>query len=247
MLLNSKEATATPRGTPFVPANDDWEFFSIDLTEILGPGMTTANIAILNWNGFGNNIFLDNISIQLNSILPVEIVRFRGEAINNKSRIYWNTASEYNVDYYSLERSSDGISFNEIAQIKGYEDSVFGHEYIYIDESPEKGVNYYRLTAVDYDGSVTKSDLISVNHSFISSELFSIGPNPTNGILEINFEIDDLVKFVITNSSGQFILEEMIVPQVSWHFVDLSDFSNGVYFMTFVYDGQLISERIVKN
>ncbi|MDZ7645815.1 MAG: hypothetical protein U5K54_00810 [Cytophagales bacterium] len=32
----------------------------------------------------------------------------------------WSTATELNFDYFSIERSEDGLIFSEIAQVKGH-------------------------------------------------------------------------------------------------------------------------------
>ncbi|MEZ4980275.1 MAG: hypothetical protein R2769_01550 [Saprospiraceae bacterium] len=37
--------------------------------------------------------------------------------------------------------------------------------YQFIDENPEKGLNYYRLKQMDFDGSFEYSDVVSVIYS----------------------------------------------------------------------------------
>ena len=53
------------------------------------------------------------------TVLPVELVDFQAETRGEEVVLTWATASEINNDYFTVERSSDGVSFEPIAEIKG--------------------------------------------------------------------------------------------------------------------------------
>ena len=53
--------------TPFVPAPNEWRIINIDLNEFVGAGKII--VAIRNLNGFGNNIYIDDINL-LGEVLP---------------------------------------------------------------------------------------------------------------------------------------------------------------------------------
>jgi hypothetical protein len=94
-------------------------------------------------------------------VLPIELEQFDGYVINDKNRLYWSTASESNNDYFSLERSSDGINWEKIVEIDGSGNSTDYLNYFFDHFSFQKNnVNYYRLSQTDFDGTERESGII---------------------------------------------------------------------------------------
>ena len=140
----------------------------------------------LNFNGFGNNLYMDNISLVLDRVLPVTFSYFRGEAKDGNSYLSWETASEYEIQYYQLEQSKNGIDFIPITIINGKGDSELGHHYQYLDEYPFVGNNYYRLISIYFNGEQHHSKSIVVFHDENTSiSSIKVFPNPSNGIITI--------------------------------------------------------------
>lgn len=84
-------------------------------------------------------------------ILPVELIDFKGEVSVNGNNLFWSTLSEHNNDYFIIKKSSDMISFREIAKINSKGNSNSIKQYEYIDRSAY-GLEYYLLSQVDYNG-----------------------------------------------------------------------------------------------
>jgi hypothetical protein len=112
-------------------------------------------------NGAGarGEIQFDVISVSL----PITLTEFKVLNNNKSINIIWQTASEINNDYFSIERSSDGKNFNVLDIVKGNGNSNKINHYSTIDENPLPGLNYYRLKQTDYDGTFTFSEVKSVN------------------------------------------------------------------------------------
>lgn len=108
--------------------------------------------------GFGQEI-------QILSVLPVELIYFRAEPKKEQAKVElsWATASEKDNDYFTIERSKDGLRFHEIARIEGAGTHVGTLTYTHIDFTPLNGVAYYRLKQTDFDGKFSYSDLVRVN------------------------------------------------------------------------------------
>ena len=94
--------------------------------------------------------------------LPIELTRFEGSSYNNTNIIEWETSSEYNNDYFTLERSIDGEHWERIYQVKGAGNSSSNVYYSYNDNHIV-GINYYKLTQYDFDGVGKESFIISVS------------------------------------------------------------------------------------
>lgn len=104
-------------------------------------------------------------TISATSALPVRWTQLEAQPISHQRiKISWNTISEYNTYMYEVERSKEGNFFDRIATLHATNKST-GDEYQYIDASPNKGLNYYRIKIIDQDNSYEYTDVKKVNSS----------------------------------------------------------------------------------
>lgn len=96
--------------------------------------------------------------------LPIELLYFRGKSYIYYNQLEWETASENNNDYFTIEKTRDGTYFYNIAIIKGAGNSNQRLYYQYLDRDIEDGINYYILKQTDYDGKFKYSDIISIDN-----------------------------------------------------------------------------------
>ena len=119
-------------------------------------------------DGSGSNrTIFDNFVIGSvsSSPLPVELTRFEGQQQANQIVLNWTTASETNNHYFTIERSIDGIHFDEkIAFVEGMGNSSNTVEYSCVDENPVPGHAYYRISQTDFDGVTEQFDPIVVHY-----------------------------------------------------------------------------------
>lgn len=88
-----------------------------------------------------------------NGALPIVLFEYNLDVNSNNVTVNWSTLTEENNDYFVIQRSNDGINFIDLATISGAGTSYEMSEYSFIDNNPHYGVNYYRLTQTDYDGT----------------------------------------------------------------------------------------------
>lgn len=112
--------------------------------------------------GFGNFRLLVNTGTGCTT-LPIELVSFTGQTHNDDVMLEWTTASEYNNDYFYIERSTDGSNWQRISEVDAAGNSTQLLNYMTFDTEPVKGINYYRLTQVDFDGQQETFSPIAVN------------------------------------------------------------------------------------
>ena len=93
---------------------------------------------------------------------PIQLATFTGEAKGNSNYLSWTTSSELNNDYMAVERSANGVSFQEVGRVQGNGSSALSNTYTFQDETPLPGTNYYRLRQVDFDGSSEYHRVIAV-------------------------------------------------------------------------------------
>ncbi|GIR57465.1 MAG: hypothetical protein CM15mP65_00460 [Crocinitomicaceae bacterium] len=122
--------------------------------------------------------------------LPIDLVSFAGECVNNTTELEFVVASQVNNDYYTIERSVDGNEWSEVGIIDGEGNTSTQMTYKWIDVSPTNGVNYYRLSQTDFDGTSETFAPIAITCETAPVDGYSVYPNPANGLLNIDIELE---------------------------------------------------------
>ncbi len=171
-----------------LPCNSSVVLLSGGLLEKEAGGGNSSYIKIcscFSWKANQGN--LNGPQILNCSALPITLLSFTAEEKNEEIVLQWITATEMNNDYFTLERSHDGNTFEAIAKINGAGNSIDQKEYALNDIMPLNGLSYYRLRQTDFDGLSTVSDIVVVNHK-INKTLKLISYHiDENRLLKISF------------------------------------------------------------
>ena len=192
---------------------------------VTGPGVTTTC-------GCANPLPIDLVSFEAN---------LNGDAVNLK----WVTSSEINNSHFVLERSLDGIRFEEIGQVSGAGNSSEILTYSFLDEKPFDGTNYYRLQQVDFDGTSEYFEVVSIK---IDTEgiIFNIFPNPVKNVTNLHLDenISSESHIEILDINGK-LLEVIPVNQNGGiKEINVSKYVSGVYLLRLVDRG--INEKVTR-
>lgn len=112
------------------------------------------------------------------SALPIELISFNGKRKNDDILLNFATAMEHNNDYFTIERSQDGVNFTAITKIKSQGNANTLRNYEYTDKSAPDVLLYYRLKQTDEDGKTKTFNTIAVQNKITKLSLLSIMPNP---------------------------------------------------------------------
>jgi len=159
-------------------------------------------------------------STTLDNPLPVELISFTAQVVNENVKLNWITASELNNDYFTVQRSMDGVEFESIVEIDGAGTKQTATEYEFIDTAPKANISYYRLKQTDFDKTSTYSKVIAINVS-LSGEL-SMYPNPVG--IGTPLTLSRKGDYIILNNLGVTVLKVSGVNQI-----DISSLAPGVY------------------
>lgn len=94
--------------------------------------------------------------------LPITLLHFTAMAQGNTVRCDWATASEFDNDYFTVEKSANGVDFHAVGIVDAVGNSRALVTYDLIDPTPFAGLSYYRLRQTDIDGTTTVSHLVPV-------------------------------------------------------------------------------------
>lgn len=163
--------------------------------------------------------------------LPVTILDFKANLIERDVVLNWKTSSENNSDYFIIEKSQDGTNWEFVSQTPaaGFSNTLL--TYSTLDENPFNGVSYYRLLQFDKNGTIaeTKMDVINVDGFNFDNDF--VYPNPTNQLLYVKINENELQDLQLYSILGQDVLNSVTIYQQSESIfiLDLNQLSNGVY------------------
>ena len=198
---------------------------------------TTNDYVELNgMNGFSRW----TVSSKISSPLPIELRHFTATCKDGIAELTWSTASEINNDYFTLEKSADGINFEILSITDGIGNSNIVSNYSFYDIKPDENT-YYRLKQTDFNGSFKYSDIIA-SSCFIASacekdfvDLINIYPNPAQNYFNFSVysSIETDICANVISSSGQLIITKQfhISSGMNKLNLNLSSMSKGIYLL----------------
>jgi hypothetical protein len=165
-------------------------------------------------------------------LLPIELLSFTGYETGEGIMLKWETASEINNDYFTLQRANESNEFTAIAKIAGAGTTNEERNYFYYDENPFSGLNYYQLLMTNFSGEISRSQIISVVNSEAINAMH-IYPNPSHD--KINVLIEDAnFDLRISTATGKVIYELNNISSTAQ--IDISNFPEGIYFINTLTD-----------
>ncbi len=192
-------------------------------------------------SGFQSDIALDDI--QLDNILPVELGEFTAQyRTTGVVDLSWETLSENNNAYFTVERSSDGGLFEELLRVPGAGNSQDRLSYDAMDPHPLSGTSYYKLKQTDLNGLFTYSPVVAVTQPKLTGyQLSEAYPDPFGETSQVDLYlgVSQSVEVWLVNTLGEVVqvLHSGSLPIGKNSFVIRGDeLSQGIYY--FVASGK---------
>ncbi len=135
--------------------------------------------------------------------LPIELLNFIAYVQNNWIALEWQTASETNNDFFTLERTKDTEVWTEVIKVKGAGNSSKKLAYKTFDYSPFLGISYYRLKQTDFDGQYAYSKVVTIKFDKLEEQNVLIYPNPATNEITLKGDPTEIERFKIYNIHGQ--------------------------------------------
>lgn len=174
----------------------------------------------------------------IKTLVPVELIQFKANIINEGVELIWTTASESNNYGFEIERSIDNKYFERIGFVNGNGTLSMPKLYRFIDKNPPANTVFYRLVQIDYNGHteiLTTIEIKLADSEYKFYKLFQNYPNPFNNITIIEFQLpcSQYVNMVVYDIYGREIMKliqnEKLIGYNSI-FLKADRLSNGIYF-----------------
>lgn len=201
-------------------AKDDPGGTWIDLGGLNSAGQVAS---VNNFTTFGNFV-LANANGGSNAF-AMRWVSASATTAGKQVRINWTIANEFNILRYELQRSADGVQFNEtlgtLAANSGFSVSS---SYQSWDHLPVKAGAYYRIKQLAVNGRVSYSPIMQVGS--IAAGDWLLWPSPATVSATVQGR-EAIVKLRVYNSVGQLVYEA--VPGMNSWIIPLTALKAGVY------------------
>lgn len=140
-------------------------------------------------------------SSSLANPLPITLNYFTATLVDGVANLAWETESEIDNDFFTLERSADGVTFDKVTTVKGAGTKHSTSKYEYADEAPLSGISYYRLKQTDFD----KTEHVLRIATIENKGGFAVYPNPVSSADHVRTNFSGPAQ--ILNGWGQVVME----------------------------------------
>jgi hypothetical protein len=183
--------------------------------------------------------------VDLSSPLPVTLSEFKVICNNELVNISWSTLTEINNDYFTIERSIDGINFEEITTIKGNGNSNSLIKYSWTDDNSIKETAYYRLKQTDFNGVFEYLGIRNVYCETLSGIIIYPNPFENNFTIQLQENITYPASVEIMDYLGRKVYSQVIENATTKIVLD-DKVSAGTYFVKVFNQTTQIVERVTK-
>lgn len=153
--------------------------------------------------GGGNRV---TFSYTQQTLLPVTYLFLKAENEGFSNVIRWATATEIDNDFFEVQKTADGESWEVIGEVSGHGTCKEVTNYEFTDSNVSPGVSvYYRLKQVDFDGQEEYSSLVRVGLAYTEMSSLSIYPNPAVDQVNIHWPGFILKEVKIFNLAGVLV------------------------------------------
>ena len=174
-----------------------------------------------------------------NTVLPIEFQSFNATHTGKSVSLIW-LVSEDKTDAFTIERSSDGKSFDNIGSMKVISHTETPQYFSFTDEKPLAVISYYRIKSTEWSGNVFYSKSIAVmgKNGVKTTKVY---PNPVGTDGELNIATTgDIQNIIITNALGQVVLTSN-VPKTN-----IAHLAKGYYNVTVKTNVETVTEKFFK-
>jgi hypothetical protein len=218
------------------------------------------------WQQMGGTVNINNNYVEVSNVvdfgywtlgnvnapLPVELVSFTADLSENEIVLNWSTATETNNSGWNIERKQLNHDWQKIGFVEGKGNSTTIQNYSFTDNDLTSTKYQYRLEQLDYDGTLSYSDVVEIEFNQLPEEfaLYQNYPNPFNPSTTINFGVptSSFVNLSIYNSIGEkvaTIVSEQIEAGVHSVQFNASNLASGIYIYRLTANNRIFTNKML--
>lgn len=180
------------------------------------------------------------------STLPVNLTSYTAKPETNRSKLQWKTASEQNNSHFTISRSSDGVSFTDLGNKKGKGTTTETHSYVFYDEQPLSGTNYYRLSQTDNNGKTEELGIRTVEFKLNGNKEVKLFPNPAEREIKLQIQEGVFMKAELINIKGETLQVKSLAKDESLVVFTIENLASGIYMIRLTGKDQHTVKQFIK-
>ena len=196
--------------------------------------ITSSSTGPTSFNSF-SNFTLGRVNGTGKNPLPIELLYFKAELVNNTAELSWETITERNNDYFTIEKSPDGTNFSYLQQVKSEApngNSTSPLNYRTYDLLPYNGITYYRLKQTDYNGNFKYATITQLQIG--AKSFITVYPNPASNTLYIQAsDAYSQATMKILDAIGREVYSQVISGS-DINTINTGIFASGIYYVLVV-------------
>ena len=245
----------------YAPA-DPWiaAIFAYDKGAQMAGGLRAPGIRIgfylddesaANWTTYGRSLFdaavryASNCSGAANQLsIDTDVLTLAADRRREAVELKWTNNTAYKNVAFAIERSADGVSFEQIAEVGNVDEGDAPRSYYYADEAPLEGEGFYRVIARFNDGTDRESEVRSVEFARLGD--VAIYPNPATEAFAVSLEgfESKMVTLTVVDQLGRKLLTRELDGSQGSVTVDATEFPSGAYAVS-LRSGGFVATSIV--
>ena len=239
--------------TPSLTINNNGTINNNPGGTISADNISTSGSGTLNNSGSVVTTDCTSIGGSCSSTLPVVLVYFKASLQGESAVLSWQTLTELNNDYFTVERSGDGLEFEAIGRIQGSGSTKEARNYSFTDEWPLAGRSYYRLRQTDFDGTTEIFPAVMLSRTQAASEAM-LYPNPVGEdaprLVLSGLSEREALRLSLCDLNGRMIWQGSLQPQsggqIDQRIEELAALRPGAYLLNATQSGRQFVQKFFK-
>ena len=182
--------------------------------------------------------------------LPLVLKTFNASLNNKKVTLNWVTGHEKDLNYFIVERSTNGHDYSDAGIVFAKGNSTVVQEYSFPETLNTKGVVYYRLKMIDSELRFQYSPVRIVRVGDVANDVqVQAYPNPVVNELRITVPAtwqNHQVSYEVYNTNGNLLKRVTNVIASQTETLSVADLDTGTYVVKAYTKDAVASQRIVK-
>jgi hypothetical protein len=203
------------------------------------PITATSNVHICQLAGASNPVpvvvgaaVVSNPCVSCSALLPLKLLSFKGRQLSGQAELEWITTWEENVESFIIERSKDGVAFENIGTVKARNQPS-----TYQFSTPLATDGYFRLKMADLDGRFTYSSIVKLKAILTGLQLTVLSNPVTKSYADISIAVNKVQQgnLLMVDNMGRPIrkIPLNLTSGVNNYRIDLNGVSPGNYYLYF--------------
>lgn len=158
----------------------------------------------------------------------------KGKELEIGNLLEWRTASELNSKIFIIEKSSDGLKYENIGTVEAAGESDDEKSYRYLDIEKNMEAAFYRLKQLDQDGSYNYTETVLMKKTIPNDFMIvAMSQTTTDKMFDVTLEAwkEGEMSYSLISYKGELIFEatQWLTPGFNEIQINLENEKEGIY------------------